>query len=81
MIDKKLGFEQKIGKASLASRMNILKSFLKVLKVCLKYNDYLKLSAIKSWDDQILHDILINLRIIFFSFSFVFLILNVKKLN
>ena len=63
MIDKKLGFEQKIGKASLASRMNILKSFLKVLKVCLKYNDYLKLSAIKSWDDQILHDILINLRI------------------
>lgn len=63
MINKKLGFEKKIGKISLTSRMNILKSFLKVLKVCLEHNDYLKLSAIKSWDDQILHDTLINLRI------------------
>ena len=57
------GFKLNEKKISLASRKKILSSFLKVLQVCLKKEDYKKIRKVKTWQDQKLHDVLINLRI------------------
>ena len=63
MIKNKEGFKLNRKKISMSSREKLLNSFLKVLKVCLKIEDYQKVKNVKSWNNQQLHNVLINLRI------------------
>ena len=63
MIKNKEGFKLNRKKISMSSRDKLLNSFLKVLKVCLKIEDYQKVKNVKSWNNQQLHNVLINLRI------------------
>ena len=63
MMKNKEGFKLNRKKISMSSREKLLNSFLKVLKVCLKIEDYQKVRDVKSWNNQQLHNVLINLRI------------------
>ena len=62
MAINKLGYRIYKRKITNLSKINFLKSFKKVLKVCLNLNDFSLIKNIDTWEDQTLHDVLINLR-------------------
>lgn len=62
-MNNKLGYKIYKKKVSKISKFRFLNSFKKILKVCLETRKFSVLKNVISWEDQILHDTLINLRI------------------